>query len=67
MASSLPHPRRIVASNLAIRSSGTETFTEPAVEVLDEIIAPTPVFGGLAKATVFNHASVPTNNDGRCV
>ncbi|RKU40128.1 hypothetical protein DL546_000632 [Coniochaeta pulveracea] len=64
MASPLPPPRRIVASNLALQSSGADSFNEPAVELLDETITRTPVFDGLERAAVFTHASVPTNNDG---
>jgi hypothetical protein len=68
MASSLPRPRRIVASNLPIQSSGAETFSEPAVEILDETIAPTPILGGVVeRATISTHASVPTSNDGSYV
>lgn len=68
MASSLPRPRRIVASNLPIQSSGAETFSEPAVEILDETIAPTPIFGGvMERATILTNASVPTSNDGSYV
>jgi hypothetical protein len=65
MASSLPHPRRIVASNLPIRASGNDSFTEPAVEVSDETLAPIPIFGGvMQRATIGTNATVPASNDG---
>ncbi|KAB5562724.1 hypothetical protein GE09DRAFT_1219323 [Coniochaeta sp. 2T2.1] len=64
-SSSLPHPRRIVASNLPIEAAGNGTFTEPAVEVLDENIAPVSIFGGvMQRATVATIPSVPASNDG---
>lgn len=64
MASSLPPPRRIVASNLPIDNAASK-FTEPAIEVLDETLAPVPIFGaGLQRTAVATIPTVPASNDG---
>lgn len=61
---SLREPRRIVASNLPIDIEAF-SFQEPAVEVLDESLAPTPIFGGvMRRTTIATLPIVPTNNDG---
>ncbi|KAH8908148.1 cupin 2 [Coniochaeta sp. PMI_546] len=64
MASSLPKPRRIVASNLPIKVEASN-FVEPAVEVLDESLVPTSIFGGvMQRTTIATIPIVPTRNDG---
>lgn len=66
MASSLPHPRRIVASNLPIEASGSDTFAEPAVEIIDETLTPVSLFGGtINKVPVATNAILPAINDGQ--
>jgi hypothetical protein len=63
---SLPHPRRIVISNLPLPSKLASTDgAEPGVQVVSENLTPIPELDGQAKrSTVFTHESIPTSNAG---
>ncbi|KAI1488032.1 hypothetical protein F5X96DRAFT_109336 [Biscogniauxia mediterranea] len=65
--SSMPAPKRITASHLPLdRSGAAEPHTEPAVEVVvDVLLGPEPILGGsLARSRVASNNGVPTSNDG---
>jgi len=64
--SSLPPPRRIVASNSALPLEFTDVASaEPAVHVVSEtVVRQVELDGHAARGTVFTHKSLPTSNSG---
>lgn len=64
--SSIPAPRRIVTSNLAVPEGLNKVDnSEPAVEVVDEEVPLVSEFGGLwFGRPVFTHEKLPTSNAG---
>ena len=62
----LPHPRRIVISNLPLPLKlASIDGAEPGVQIASETIEPVPELDGqAARSTAFTHESVPTSNVG---
>jgi hypothetical protein len=64
MASSLPNPRVIVATNLPFGSDVSDSVTEPPVKVLDESLELVSMFGGaLRRAGIATVPTVPAKDE----
>ncbi|RYP71568.1 hypothetical protein DL771_004694 [Monosporascus sp. 5C6A] len=66
LKTTLPAPRRIIASNLPFpETKAAEPGAEPGVHVAVDVLEPEPILGGsLMRARVATSKRVPTSNDG---